>query len=506
MKRIVLICVLAMAARTLCGQTVNVLKENITISYMASFIAEGQLESSDNHLYIYHPGFAGFNPDKMLDDKMFVIDKDELSISEIQCQHYGTYSYVNMYEDENNIYILYSEWLKKTKTYSLYLGTIDKREKEVEANSEKIFSMTAEKRDGIYLYHSVSPDKKKMAFAVVVASKKDNFKGSMAKCYGEGGEQLWEKVLNFDVSDNTFSILDFALDNNATAYAAVVSYSDVTRTSRNNETLQFVVINADDERSYEERIKFGYLSSSKLKVTKDGNVVLGGFYSENLSLNEAGTYWAKFDVQRNDFTTDNLQFPNDYYEADFMFGQPSPRNYSTKAQYIMEYDDGNLVLLGEMRAVICYVDNKGGTTYRYFARNIPVVHVDATGKINNFSVVKKTQMASSSAPAGTLFLRSFGFSYEPLMHNNKLYIFFNDAVANYTGKTSVLCKPSISPKQASVCAVYEQREYVGTKLIMNGKETKYRLIYPLLMDNDYVLGIVSNKKNKGEIGKIDYTF
>ena len=109
MKRIVLICVLAMAARTLCGQTVNVLKENITISYMASFIAEGQLESSDNHLYIYHPGFAGFNPDKMLDDKMFVIDKDELSISEIQCQHYGTYSYVNMYEDENNIYILYSE-------------------------------------------------------------------------------------------------------------------------------------------------------------------------------------------------------------------------------------------------------------------------------------------------------------------------------------------------------------------------------------------------------------
>ena len=507
MKKVVLICLMAVVAHTLCGQNVTVLKDNIITSYVATVVAEGHLVSSDNHLYIYQPGISGINPEKMLDDKMYVLDKDGLAMSEIQCQHYGTLDYVNMYEDEDNIYILYSEWQKKTKTYSLYLSTVNKREHEVQADVEKVFSMTAEKRDGIYLFHSVSPDKKKPAFAVVVASKKKDFKGSMAKCYGEKGEQLWENVLNFDISDNTFSILDFVLDNNATAYAAVVSYSDVTKTARRNETLQFVVITSDDERTYEESIKFGYLSSAKLKVSKDGNVVLGGFYCDNLSKNEVGAFWAKFDIQRSDFTIDNIKFPGDYYTKSIVFGiQPAMSNYSTKAQYIEEYEDGNLVLLGEMRTTICYVDSKGMTTYSFYAQNISVVYADATGKINDFRVIKKGQLASSSSLSDTHYLRSQGFSYTPLMHNNKLYIFYNDAIANYTGKTGYLSKPTMSPKQASVFAVIVPGQPIASKLIMNGKETKNRLVYPLIMDDDYVLGIGTNKKNKAEIIKVDYSF
>ncbi|MBR4135806.1 MAG: hypothetical protein IKU03_05305 [Bacteroidales bacterium] len=506
MKKIVFACLLAFLTASLFGQNVNVLKENIVKAQLAPWLAAGQLESADNHLYLYYTDNTVWAAGKPVNDVVYVVDKDNFSVSEIHLQHLNSYNFVTMYEDEANLYVLYSEWQNKTKTYTVCMNTIDKNATTARWNPDELLSVTTEKRDGIYLFYSVSPDKSKLGFGLLVASKKSDFKGSVAMAYGEGGEKLWEDELDLDFSNKTFSVLDFVMDNNAVAYAAISSYTNVTKTSRSNEALQFLTITGDNSQSYSEDIEFGYISSSKLKMAKNGNVVLGGYYNENLNKNEAGAYMAVFDPQRGDFTIDNMKFPSDYYAGKAMFGIPAPSNYATNVQYIEEFADGTLLLLGEMRAMVAYTDNRGMTTYRFFARNIPVVYADATGKINDFALIKKNQMASAGTPQSTQWLRGQGFSYKPLMHNNKLYLFFNDAVENYTGKIDQISKPSYAPAHASAYCVIEPGKEIETKAIMNGKVTKYRLVYPLIMDDDYVLGVCTNKKKMGDISKINFSF
>ncbi len=506
MKKLTLTCLMAVICFSLFGQTINVLKENVVKAQWAPYLTAGQLESADNHVYLYYTDNTVWSAAKPVNDVIYCVDKDALTVSEITIQHLNSYNFIDMYEDEDNLYVLYSEWQNKTKTYSLYLNAFEKNAKTAKWHPDEVLSVTTEKRDGLYLYHAVSPDKSMMAFTLLAASRKGDFKGSVVMTYGQHGEKLWENELNFDFANKTFSLLDFVLDNNGVTYSAVSSYTDVTRTSRSDESLQIVMVSADDSKVYEERIDFGYLSSSKMMVNRKGLVVLGGFYCDNLSNNEAGSYMVMIDPERGDISIDKTEFPSDYYAGKAAFGIPAPKSFATKAQYIEEYSDGTLLLLGEMRASVAYTDSRGMTTYRFYAKNIPVVYADASGKINDFAVIEKNQMASSGTNSPTIFLRGQGFSYVPVMYNDQVYIFYDDAVENYTGKSGMVSKPSYAPAHASVYCSIVPGQPIKTKAILNGKVSKYRLTIPILMDNGYVLGIGTNKKKMGDIVKINYDF
>ena len=506
MKKIALFCLLAVASISLFGQSINVVKENIVKAQLSPYLASGQLESADNHYYLYYTDNTVWAASKPVLDVFYSIDKEDYSVMEAQLQHLNSYNFVTMYEDGENVYVLYSEWQNKTKTYTLYLNAIEKQSRTAKWHPEKLISVTTEKRDGLYLYHSVSPDNTKMAFCLLAASKKNDFKGSVARCYGAGGEQIWEDELNLDFSNKTFSIAGFVLNDEAVACAAISSYTNPTRTKRSDESMQFLVISSDNTQSYDERIDFGYITSSTMKMSKSGKVVLGGYYCDDLTKCEAGSFVAVFDPDRGDVSMDHADFPKDYFAGKAMLGIPAPSNYNTRAQYIEEYEDGTLLLLGEMRTTIAYTDNRGMTTYKFYARNIPVVYADANGKINDFALIKKNQFASSGSPQTTLMLRGQGFSYVPIMHNNKVYLFFNDAVENYTGKMDQVSKPSYAPAHASAYCTIVPGQPIETKSILNGKVAKYRLIIPLIMDDDHVLGICTNKKKMGDIAKINYSF
>lgn len=506
MKKIALFCLLAMASISLFGQSYNVIRENIVKAQLAPYLAAGQIESADGHLYLYYTDNTVWSSSKPVYDVLYCVSLEDYSVSEIQLQHLNSYNFVTMYEDGDNIYALYSEWQNKTKTYTMYMNTIEKSAKQAKWHPQEIISVTTEKRDGLYLQHAVSPDNSKMAFCLLAASKKNDFKGSVAKAFGEGGEQIWENNLDFNFANKTFSIMDFMVDNDGVAYAAICSYANATKSSREDETLHFVVMTDDNTLSVDERIDFGYLSSSVMKMLKNGKVALGGYYHEELTKNEAGTYMAIFDPRREEISVDKMEFPKDYYAEKAMLGIPAASHYATRAQFVEEYEDGSLLLLGEMRTMIAYTDNRGMTTYKYFARNIPVVYADANGKINDFAVIKKNQYASSGTPQNTLWLRGQGFSYMPVMHNNKVYLFYCDAMENYLGKSGLLSKPSYAPAHATAYCTIVPGQPIETKAILNGKSDKYRMIIPLLVEDDFVLGIGTNKKKMAEIVKVNHSF
>ncbi|MCR4965418.1 MAG: hypothetical protein K6A41_07150 [Bacteroidales bacterium] len=506
MKKLLFVCFLAMASMTLFGQSYQVLRENIVKAPLASYMTTGQLESADGHTYLFYTDNTVWSASKPVDDIIFSIDRKSNKVSEMYLQHLNSYEFINMYEDEKNLYALFSLWENKTKTYTLFLNTIAKNQSPAKWNPEPVFTITTEKRDGLYLYHGVSPDNSKMAFCVLAATKKNDFKGSVAMAFGDGGEKLWENDVDFDFSNKTFSIIDFVVDNDAVAYTAVSSYTNATRSSRDDEALHIITISSDNTRSVDERIDFGYVTSGKMKLTSNGNLVVGGYYCENFKENEAGYFMGVLNLQNEGFIIDKAEFPSDYYAGKAMLGIPAPDKHATTAQYIEEYPDGKLLLLGEMRATVIIRDSKGMTSYKYYARNIPVVYADETGKLIDFALIKKNQMAGSGVPQKTLSLRAQGFSYVPLMHNGKVYLFFCDAMENYLGKSGMLSKPSFAPAHATAYCAIVPGQPIETKAILNGKTDKYRMIIPLSMGDDYVVGIGTNKKKMGEIVKVNYAF
>lgn len=512
MKKLILGCLLAVSSISLFGQNaqkVNVLKPNIVKASEAGRLAYAQIETADNLYLYYRASRHSWLGTVTTPDAIYVIDKNNYSVSEILFPNKESagYSLVDMYESETEVYIVYmsKELENKKKIYTVYLNVIDKKTQKMKWQPKKIFSVSMETQENLYYSHAVSPDKTKFAICMFVVSTKKKIKGSVAIAFGENGEQLWKNEFNLEVPNETLSILDCAIDNESVAYFAISSYSDVTKKDRKNEIIHLLKISSDDARFYEEKINFGYISSSIMKISKNGNVILGGYYCDNLTKNEVGSYIAILDTKKDEFTCEAKSFPDDYYKEKSSAGVSNIIYYATVAKHIEEYEDNSFVLLGEMQN---FVMATGGTLsfFRFFTRNIPVLYVDADGKISNQFVIKKNQMFVSSMNLYEPDRYSRGLSYKSIMHNNKLYIFFCDAVKNYTGKSKETCVGTLSPKQVSAYCTIEQGDPKQPKVLLNGETDKYRMIIPLFMKEDAVIGIGTNKKEKGEIVEIKHSF
>ena len=177
-------------------------------------------------------------------------------------------------------------------------------------------------------------------------------------------EKLWKNDMNLDFSNKIFSILDMKLDNEATLYAAISSRSAsivirlCSKSDNKEESLHIMIVSFDNSQTYSESVDFGYVASSVVGLSKTGKVILGGFYRKDLSKNLVGSYMSILDPQREELTFDTIGFPKDYYSgkgmSGFMSRIPAASAYETNADCIMEYDDGSLLLLGEMRTYIQY--------------------------------------------------------------------------------------------------------------------------------------------------------
>ncbi len=511
MKKLILGCLLAVSSISLFGQKVNVLKPDITKAVYASSIASSCLESADNKLYFYHADDKLLLPvDKPVKDVIYVINKNNYSVSEIQLQRSNLHKFVAMYEDDNNLYAIYKEWQKKTNVYTFYLNVINKNQTVAKWKPKKILTFPSDKKDKDFFNFALSPDKRKLAIWMLVESKKNKNITSVAMAFGEGGEKLWKNDMNLDFSNKIFSILDMKLDNEATLYAAISSYSNVTKTTRKEESLHIMIVSSDNSQTYSESVDFGYVASSVVGLSKTGKVILGGFYRKDLSKNLVGSYMSILDPQREELTFDTIGFPKDYYSgkgmSGFMSRIPAASAYETNADCIMEYDDGSLLLLGEMRTYIQYHDPKGGSYWNFFARNIPAIFADSNGHIVNFETINKNQMCVMTFFPTTHFLKAVGFSYTPIMYNNKVHLFFCDVADNYRGKSNLVSKGSFSPIHATVHCTLEQGQPIKSEIILDGKADKYRMVIPLFMKDDAVIGIGTNKKKKGEIVEIKHSF
>lgn len=515
MKKIFVVSILAFVAMTtaFAQNQITLLKDNLCKPRAIPWLVSASLEGSDNQHYTYNADFYDDAAKHYRADAVLCMDKSGAGVSEIRLDIPDDYHFKTFYEGESDLYGIYSLYDRKTKVYTLYVNVLEKDQHKASWDPQKLLSVTSEKRDDIYSFVSVSPDGKKAALSVILANKKGNMKGSSVMVLGEGGEQLWDNSFDPEFSNPSFFITDMVVSNKGEVYIGAVSYANETRKTRDNETFHLYEITNNDVKVVDEKVGFGYICNGKLLIKKNGELVCGGYFNNNLNEKAKGSYMMVFEENASSVkNTSHQNFPANYYnEPKTSLGSLRGDKMSVEVNDLYEFQDGTMVMLGEQRELVTRtVTNKYGmtTTYYFFhARNILTNFADADGNIGTFEMIPKYQIAGSFFYLMNIKqLRSYGYSFISFMHNNKVEIIYPDNVDNYLGKSGLVCKSGSTSKHCSILRTIEANNQVSDPvMIINPKMSKTRMTNPLFIDEDGLLFIAAGKK-AGQLMRLSYDF
>ena len=485
----------------------TLLRDKVFDSWSISNTALGILNSSGDKYYVYNEDFYKYRERDMNQDVVFCIDKNRGNVSEITLVHNEDYHFSKWYEDQNNLYALFSIYRWKEKTFKLVLNTIGKDLSTATWNPKEAISVKAERTDDFFSFSAVSPDQTKMAVGVVLTNKKGSIKGSSIMLFGDNGEMLWKNALDVEFSNPNFKLMKMIVSNNGEVYLALASYGDQTKHSRENETFHLYKITENNIISADEPIGFGFLSNAEMMFNKKGNVVIGGYYCKDLNDYESGTYMAIFDTQNDQINNlNNQEFPNEYaLDKKNAIGVPKSTNFIVIPDQLFEFQDGTIVLLGEQyqKTESSYVTSSGfvNTIYTYYYKNILSSFADEDGKLNDWKMIKKLQI---EGPGGSLRFKErqfYGASFTSFLHNNQVYLLYQNHVDNFKGKANVPCKSKETSKHCTVLTTISDSKDVSTSMVID-PATKSRMVAPLFMDEDGVILLLLAGKKNGQLSNL----
>ena len=420
---------------------------------------------------------------------------------------------IAVYEGESQIHCLYNKYDYSAKSYVLYLNSVSKEATTGTWNPEKIISFKLERREDVLMGAAVSPDQTKAAVVVFQVNRAgffqsdqtDKLKGSGVMTFGDEG-LLWTNPLELDFPNSTINVLDLAISNNANTYVAISSFNQAKSSdaTKENETLHLFEVGAEETRTAEIQPDFGNLLNGKLLLCASGDIALGGYYQQSSKQKASGAYIATFDGKTMESGSFSIQpFPQDYYDYKHPKFSKKIEDFDVIAVDFKEFSNGTKVLLGEPRAVVS-IPNFTNT----LAGNILVSFADKDGGLNEFQMIRKDQTIINYYNKSTKFYQSMLFCFNTLMHNDKLYIFYNDNLANHTGKSGQALSIN-NTNYRQKCGLYSTIEsdhrISDPVMFMNYEKYKTVIYRPLAIDEEGLL-IYNSSNLFGAVSKLKRPF
>lgn len=421
------------------------------------------------------------------------------------------YNLLAFYEGENEIHCLYSIYENSAKSYALYLNSVSKKATKGTWKPEKIISFQLERREDILVGYAVSPDQTKAAVVLFQVNKagffqadqSDKLKGSAVMAFGENG-MMWANPLDLELPNSTINILDIAVSNDANTYVAISSYnkSKSSDSPKENETLHLYEVGAEETRSADIQPDFGFLNNGKLFLSASGDILVGGYYKKTGKEKATGAYLATFDSKQLDGGNFSIQpFPQAYYDFKHSKFSKKGEDFDAIPVEIKEFSNGTKVLLGEARVEVPSYPY----TYTLFGNTL-ISFVDKNTQLYDFQMIHKIQSVVNSNKS-TKFYQSELLCFNTIMHNDRLYIFYNDNLANHTGKSGLpfdVSNTNYKKKCGLFCTIESDGRISDPEMYMNYQNYKSVIYRPLAIDEDGLLvynssglyGAVSKLKRK----------
>jgi len=390
-------------------------------------------EGDDGYFFVYS---AEKESKKVTKAIIYKVDNDLQSAkSSIISFPSDDYQFIGCTDNNESIIAFYSVQDKKNDFLSIKKVVFDKNNLGAETNIEEITNMPFDNRDMCVTLTAKSYDKSKFAINILHTTAKGDFTGIYTAVFN-GAELIWSNKEIPSLGNENFEIEDMQVSNEGVAYIGISSFSNKGPKSE-NEKFHLYVINEKEGQLFTETVSYGLIRDMKLKLLKNGNLFMGGYYSENLMSNATGSFSYVFNPTNEEFTSrTHQQFSEDYKSAPrpdvFLTTKYANQQYTAICQYIFELESGNIVMLGEQKYIKTVITQNGNTverSYVIFAKNILCNSFTPAGEYEGFTMIKKHQ-GIAIQKLFTYDPREVLLSYYATQKGNNIYLLYNDNADN----------------------------------------------------------------------------
>jgi len=357
------------------------------------------------------------------------------------------------------LYLYTSHPDKKTKKNLLFVETINKQSllpnNDIKKIAEIDFSKSNRRNAGSFNF-DYSRDSSKVLIYYELPFDKGEKKRIEVHIFDNRLNKLWEKKITFPKEDELIDIEDVEVDNMGNVHFLSLDYKDKRKSKRkgkpnyNYEIISYYS-NGELRKNYPILIEGKFLTDMKIAINDEGDIICGGFYSEEGTFSIMGSYFLKVNSESKEIINKNFkEFGIDFITQNMTLKEEKKtkkKDKKGKDTELFEYaldnivlrDDGGAVLIGEQYYIYSrtyYTTDANGNstlheTYYYVYNDIIVISLSAQGTIDWNAKIPKKQISSNDG--------GFYSSYVLAVVKDKLYFVFNDNPENlyYKGKGEI---------------------------------------------------------------------
>ncbi|MCB9230291.1 MAG: hypothetical protein H6581_01390 [Bacteroidia bacterium] len=406
---------------------------------------------------------------------------------------------------------------------TLYVEEIDK-ESLTSKGDKRIVSMIGfEKKslDGYYDYEIARDKSHILIFAKTEARKKDPEMYHF-HVFNRDMQEVWNrKVVLNDTEDRLFVVKDIEVGNDGKVYLMAKEFKEKPKEKRKgNVNFHYTVLAYHDEETpvleYPVMLEDKFLTDMNIEITREGDIICAGFFSNKGTYSIRGTYYLTVDAQTKGVRSQSfMDFDVDFLTQFMRRGQEKrvrrkeakgkePEMYEFDMRDLLIREDGSASLIAEQYyvVVITYTDPKTGftrTTYYYYYNNIIVVDIDKTGKINWARQIPKLQVSVNDG--------GFYSSFAHAAVDSDIYFVYNDSKKNYTGKyPKKLANYRVSEKKGMTTIMKIDAEGNLSRRPMSGNDEIATIIRPKLSEqiSPRELLLFGIRKRKNQFGAVTF--
>lgn len=391
---------------------------------------------------------------------------EELSYGDIFMIEGKFYSFLTRYDKEQEKTYLYGTTFDKNGKMNnsmAEIGVVDAISKR-KSGSFAVDTSYGSGKKNFLIFESPNYDKKeKEAFNFYVYDL--NFK-------------LVQKIeLNLPYLDRDFSISDYVLDNQGNIHilASVALKGDEKERGKQNFELKLLSYYTKNDQLKEHAIEIGenYLSEIKIRINKDNDLILSGFYSEKGNNGMKGVFFINASIEQQKITSiKTTDFTTDFLEL-FMSERKAEKGKELNSYYvdhIIPKEDGGAIMIAEYYSyyVSCYTNPQTGQTTctdHYLYNDIIVVNFNPKGTVIWWSKIPKRQHTTNDGG----YMSGYAFA----LSGDNIHFIFNDNPYNLTIEDPRKIKNMSSARKSvtNLVTLNTKGEMVKTTLF-NTKENK----------------------------------
>lgn len=309
---------------------------------------------------------------------------------------------------------------------------------------------------GAESFSSVSPDKQRYAVVFVVLNKKNMAEKFLFFVYDAQGNELYTQALSPEIYGDSFSMEDVQVNNDGEV-VVLMRTGTKERRNINNSAVHLLVCNATGGQSFVEPTDFGIAQSMRLLQLQNGNLFVGGYYTNEPSAPTVGYFNYIFDTKEETFSEAHSYQLSPNQQPKHQLDLLGYFVYNTDCGALHELPTGEVVMIGEHRCAIAVQNGPGVATYSHFADDIVYQYFDKNGEMEQNRTIRKNQGKNFPYYAGyegnnNFTFSKIGISFSSFVHDGQVYILYLDSQENFNSSNKKRAEPTKPGKSCFVLA------------------------------------------------------